>query len=49
MIGKMAIAIALAGFTGFRCSVTPISFQNQVLFTIFSILSKNKQKIDVGR
>jgi len=44
MIGQMAIAIALPGFSGLERSVTPTSFQNQILFTIISTLSKNEQK-----
>jgi len=39
----MAIAIALPGFSGLGRSVTPtFSFQNQILFTIISTLSKNQ-------
>jgi len=49
MIGQMAIAIALPGFSGLERSVIPtFSFQNQILFTIISTLSKNEQKINVG-
>ena len=49
MIGKMAIAAASSGYNDLGRSVAPIfCFQKQILFTIISILSKNKQKINVG-
>ena len=45
----MAIVIALLEFNDLGCSVTPsFFFQNQILFTIISTLSKNEQKINVG-
>ena len=45
----MAIAIALLGFNDLGCLVTLLnSIQKQILFTIISTLSKNKQKINVG-
>jgi len=40
----MAIAIALPGLNGDPY----FSFQNQILFTIISTLSKNEQKINMG-
>ena len=39
----MAIAKAFLGFNDLGRSVTP-SFQNQILFTIISTLSKNEQE-----
>jgi len=46
MIGQMVIAMALPGFYNLGCSVTHpyFSFQKQILFTIISTLSKNKNK-----
>jgi len=46
MIGQMATAIALLGFN--ELADPYFSFQKQILFTIISTLSKNKQKIKVG-
>ena len=48
MIGQMAIATALRGFNDLGRTMTPVSFQKQILFTIISTLSKNEQKINVG-
>ena len=44
----MVIAIALLEFNDLGRSVTPLSFQKQILFTIVSTLFKNEQKINVG-
>ena len=49
MIGQMAIAIALLGFNDLGRSVTPTFLFRNILFTIISTLSKNEQKINVGR
>jgi len=46
MIGQMAIAIALPGFSGLGDPY--FSFQNQILLAIISTLRKNEQKINVG-
>ena len=43
----MAIVIALLGFNDLERSY--FSFKKQILFTIFSTLSKNEQKINVGK
>ena len=49
MIGQMAIAIALLGFSNLGRSVTPtFLFRNRFLFTNISTLFKNEQKINVG-
>ena len=44
----MAIVIASAGFNDLG-PLDFFSFQQQILFTIISILSKNEQKINVVR
>jgi len=46
MIRQMATAIALLGFN--ELGDPYFSFQKQILFTIISTLSKNKQKIKLG-
>ena len=51
MIGQMAIAIALLGFNDLGCSVTPTCFSETdfIYNIIIPTLSKNEQKINVGR
>ena len=49
-IGQMVIAIALLGFNDLGGSVTSsFLFQEQILFTIISTMSKNEQKIQYGK